>query len=796
MIAGWLARAGFLLLLVAPLSSACAQTPAPPRSFEAIAASANEIRLYWLPAAGATGYAIERDGQTLTRLPAQTTEYADTGLRADTLHRYAVRAVHSGGTSAPRTYTERTFPALPAAPSRSRMPVLHCDVFVAQGNASGVAAAYEAARRGQKVILIEPTTRLGGMPVNGLSASDIRNSRNGSGFFLRFKDRVVELYAAEGLKVNGIKYEPRIAHQAVKSLLYEVPNLTLYRKFRLAKVRSVPVAPGSERKRVESVIVEQAEGNGAATGFRMEIRAKFYIDSTDSGDLAAWAGARFRIGREPKSALEPHNGVIYYDRKARAPLPGSTGKGDKRIQAYSYLLTVKDYGPNADKTLPKPPGFRREEFDDPALPDWKSTWAASSGTMPNGKYELNQHPKGGDVQGVNYKYPTGDYKERFRVDLLHRERVLRYLYYIQTVYGMKNLGLPDDEYRDSGGFPPLLYVREGRRILGEQLPLEADITNARSFWRPESIGIGDYPMDSHAVREKTDDDPRHMGEGEWWLVHLTPWYAIPLGVMVPQFLDNVLVTTAVSSTHVSYGTYRMEPVRMQFGAAAGVAANIANRFGLVARDIPARQVQWEMLPSFSNTLSDPYLVLHVFPDVPQDHPRYRYIQYLAVRGFLPLTGENFMPDAPTTDAETKQWLLRLAQRAERVHYDLHRETLNALVNQTMSERPMTRGEIALWLTRILRWSPRGETSRYTDISDHAVRQAAEALAQRGIDSTLWDSWDAIEGGGKLRFRPDAPLTHSDMFLTLYLAQIGIGPLFFDHPDDYRNGRAPSENTPD
>src|SRR5205085_8754758 len=102
-----------------------------------------------------------------------------------------------------------------------------------------------------------------------------------------------------------------------------------------------------------------------------------------------------------------------------------------------------------------------------------------------------------------------------------------------------------------------------------QLPTEADITKSRAYSRPESIGIGDYPMDSHAVRPKTDWTTPDMGEGEWWLYRQTPWHELPFGITVPLGIDNLFVSTAVSSTHVSYGTYRMEPVRMALGEADG-----------------------------------------------------------------------------------------------------------------------------------------------------------------------------------------------------------------------------------
>jgi len=69
---------------------------------------------------------------------------------------------------------------------------------------------------------------------------------------------------------------------------------------------------------------------------------------------------------------------------------------------------VKDYGPNVDKTLSQPPpGYRKEDFIH--SPGWKDSWAYTSGSMPGSKYELNQHPQGGDIQGINYGYPEAGY---------------------------------------------------------------------------------------------------------------------------------------------------------------------------------------------------------------------------------------------------------------------------------------------------------------------------------------------------------------------------------------------------
>lgn len=337
------------LTAASSLSAFAQQATLPaPRSFEAVAVSISEIHCYWLPAQNATGYRLQRDGQTIATLPATAQDYADTGLAPSSVHHYAIVALQGDTASTPREDVDCTFTSFQLHTflhtflnSRhgakinvsNNIPDAHFDfdVVITQASSGGVAAAVEAARRGLKVALIEPTTRLGGMPVNGLSSTDLRRDYHASGFLVRFAQRVRELYAAEGVKTDGLRYEPRIAHNAMKSLVFEQPNITVFRHARLARVHTERSSVSSDRRRVTSVDIEEIDGQNKPTGARMELTAPMFIDATDCGDLAAWAGAKFRVGREPRSKREPHNGVIYYDRAHDSALPGSTGEGDRRI---------------------------------------------------------------------------------------------------------------------------------------------------------------------------------------------------------------------------------------------------------------------------------------------------------------------------------------------------------------------------------------------------------------------------------------------------------------------------------
>jgi hypothetical protein len=787
----------FLSLACAP---ALSQSISPPRSVEAIAASETKIGVYWLPSTdqSVTGYVVERDGLKIAELPATATQFVDIGAAADKTYTYTVCSTKGDEKSWPRSYRERAYAPWPSASTsgRHRLPVQSYDVVVSQASTGGVAAAIEAARRGLEVALIEPTTRIGGMPANGLSATDLRRTEHGSGFFVRFRDRVHDLYADEGISANGISYEPRVAHQAMKSLLYEIPGITLFRRARPIRVLSHHVGDDESQTHVDGIIIEELGPVGNPTGRRAELRAKIFVDATDCGDIAAWAGAPFRLGREARSKREPHNGVIYYDRAHDTALAGSTGAADNRIQAYTYLLTVKDYGIGADKTIPKPPGYRKEDFVH--SPAWKDSWAVTSGRMPGQKMELNQHPQGGDIQEINYRYPLDSYGERSHIEKLYHDHVLAYLYYIQTELGQKQIGVPDDEYRDTGGFPPLLYVREGRRIIGDQLPDETDITKSGSFTRPESLGIGDYPMDSHAVRPKTNWETPDMGEGEWWLYKQTPVHQLPIGVMIPKTLDNVFVTTAVSSTHVSFGTYRLEPVRMAFGQAAGVAADLCIRFHLSAHDVPARQIQDELLPHADNPLGDASVKLTYYSDVSSDSASYQAVEYLTARG-VRLPGDTFKPKATTTYAELTTVLTQLAARSVDLDagsepYTMqaylglpaNRQALEELHTIYAPDKPVTRADLAHWLVRLLPHQVDAAASHgghYSDILDPGTHSDAEGLFAMGIDSVLWDSWKAIGPRNSLKFGPAMNLTHSELYAALFIAQTWLGPMFDDLPSE-------------
>ncbi len=474
------------LIMLGVLQHCSAETlsTTPDGSLQAIAQGPDTIALYWRHEGRSAPICV--NGRPCGEFePNPAGPYcckSITSLLPNTYYTFTV------GESSPAV-VERTWAKLPAQES--------FDVLVIGGTASGLAAAVTAARAGLKVALVESTNRLGGMSVNGLGHSDMRNKATTNGFFNEFRERVIEFYGGG----TGFNFEPRAANAILKNMAYEQSCLSVFMRAEVV---------GAMR---EGDCVRGAEVCDLLTGRKGRLFAKVIIDATDCADLAAAVGAENRIGREPRTECEPHAGFIYFDDKTQTILPGSTGCADAKVQSYAYLMVWKDYGEKPAPLVEKPEGYDPEDYI--YSPEWPKTWNFTSGKLPNDKYEINQHPFGTDKPGINFDYPCASRERRCQIDKMYRDRALGYLYFMQNERGHKNLGLADDEFLDSANFPPGLYVREARRVMGEHLAYECEVTNARQYFHADSIAIAEYPMDSHAMEElKAPDDRLDKGEGE------------------------------------------------------------------------------------------------------------------------------------------------------------------------------------------------------------------------------------------------------------------------------------------
>jgi hypothetical protein len=128
-------------------------------------------------------------------------------------------------------------------------------------------------------------------------------------------------------------------------------------------------------------------------------------------------------------------------------------------------------------------------------------------------------------------------------------------------------------------------VRETRRILGDYRLTGEDVLTARKF--DDAVARGSYPVDIH--------DPEGKGTV---LRRLPPHeaYDIPLRCLLPRGLDQVLTAgRCISGSHEAHSSYRVTPIAMATGHAAGACAALAARSGRIPREIPHQEVQRELL---------------------------------------------------------------------------------------------------------------------------------------------------------------------------------------------------------
>ena len=319
-------------------------------------------------------------------------------------------------------------------------------------------------------------------------------------------------------------------------MVAEVPSIE-------TRFNEVPVDVKLKNGRITAVVTQDRNNDGRL-GAKHTYFGQIFIDATYEGDVAAFAGVPFRIGREARSKDEPHAGKIYTDafcskRSAIAMsgtiFPGSTGEADDRMQAFTFRFVAKDYGrPNHPFRLTSAP----PEYDS-SLYNWNPE---TKPWLPNNKADMLG---AGDLTGLSTKYVLADWEERTKLEKNYRNHELGWLYYIQTKGNSPQWGLPDDKFTDNGNWPYRLYVREGRRIEGMYTLTESDIhkdlkgNGYRGPLHRDAIAIGVYPMDVHFVEKSTSDSS--CGEGAIHLNDVTGPYQIPYGVMVPKELNGLLV---------------------------------------------------------------------------------------------------------------------------------------------------------------------------------------------------------------------------------------------------------------
>ena len=493
------------------------------------------------------------------------------------------------------------------------------DIVVYGGTSSGVVAAIQASKMGKSVILVCPDRHLGGLTSGGLGYTDSGNTKAVGGMAREFYQRVYQYYKAPAAwrwqKMAEFKNEGQGSHARVDSeqaMWTFEPHVAeaLFNAW-LAE-HKVPVYRNEWLDREKGVVKKDGRIASLTTLSGRTFRAKVFIDATYEGDLMAAAGVSYHVGREANSVYgEKWNGVQleaythhrHYFMSPTSPYkvpgdqksgvlpyvstepPGRTGEGDRRVQAYCFRMCLTTNAPNR-VPFPKPEGYDPVNYE-LLLRDLltgRKDFFEKFDMIPNLKTDTNNHGAfSSDFIGMNYAYPDASYEKRRAIVKAHENYQKGYYYFVANdprvpafIRGeMAKWGLAADEFKDNGNWPHQIYVREARRMIGEHVMTERDVLNETPVDKP--VGMGSYTLDSHNCQRYVAPDGTVQNEGDVGLPAKKGPYRISYGSIVPKKAQcqNLLVPVCVSSSHIAFGSIRMEPVFMILGQSAATAAALA-----------------------------------------------------------------------------------------------------------------------------------------------------------------------------------------------------------------------------
>jgi hypothetical protein len=223
-----------------------------------------------------------------------------------------------------------------------------------------------------------------------------------------------------------------------------------------------------------------------------------------------------------------------------------------------------------------------------------------------GKTDVNNGAGGSismdHVTGGAERYANATWAERSKIWRAHEDYQRGFLYFLRTDERLPEWlrkeialwGLPKDEFLDSGGWPPQLYVREARRMTGRYVIDQKHCE--KPVEREDSIGLGSYALDSH-VCQRLVKDGAVIHEGGFLAHDVSKPYPIPYAAITPRAeeCENLLVTFCVSSTHVAFASVRMEPPFMILSESAAFAVDQAIKKGARVQDVSMGELRVQLL---------------------------------------------------------------------------------------------------------------------------------------------------------------------------------------------------------
>lgn len=611
------------------------------------------------------------------------------------------------------------------------------DVVIVGGTPGGIMTAIAAAREGKSVLLLERTSHIGGLPANGLGATDITTRNATTGLFHEFVSRnkqyYIDKYGNSSQQVkdcsDGYHFEPSVAEQTFHSMINTQGDriTVLYNR----QFDSEPQNIKRSGKVIEAVRILNRENRQIET-----YMGKVFVDATYEGDLGAAANIPFRVGRESRDEfneicagkLYRHWGVQFgrgikshFNGYEGYESDGTTYQGDNAVQAYNYRLCLTNDKSQMRPVL-RPENYNRNEYISLIEDVWTGRntgvdmqnitreqmeanreslkkgnktiipgdpWGIAKITnmvkLPNAKTDANnQHMAfiSTDLPEENWPWPTAGWEWRDNYAKRLKDYTLGLIWFAQNDKELprhfreacKEWGLSTSEYLDNENFPRQVYVREGRRFEGIYFFTANDALPVTLGQRPP-IHKQSIAASHYAL------DSHAVLKREEGRAHLEGFfgyesvpYTIPFGVMASGKVDNLLFPVPVSGSHIGFSTLRMEPCWMALGEAAGIAAAQMIEQKKPAQELDIETVQQKLIANKAT--------LMYFKDISIDSPDFAMVQYMGISGYISAWNASLEDMA---DKElVKDWTTMSGLKIP-VHMTKRKEILYFIYNQKIKQ---------------------------------------------------------------------------------------------------------------
>ncbi|MFO0138944.1 MAG: FAD-dependent oxidoreductase [Cyanobacteriota bacterium] len=506
------------------------------------------------------------------------------------------------------------------------------EVLVWGGGTGGIAAALQAARSGATTLLLTPGSWVGGMvSAAGVCAPDgneLSPWQTGLwGALLRELARSEPL----GLDQNWVScfgYRPATAEAILRRWLRAEARLQWWPGCRVLEVRRAG-------DRIVSIRIEQPQGSGGGQPSVQEIGAQVFIDGSDRGELIAVADAPFRFGWEPQEQWHEPSAP------EQARLDSEAFFKEQPIQSptWVWLGQLRNDAPPA---APLEPAVPQGPFEG-SCTAFGLERTLSYGRLPGGLVMLNWPLHGNDWHGsLEGAFASGAPAAAFPADAAEAELAAQMRAHsgsfaqalaVASGGGLKAATVFPDALAAAAGdlegdqsLALMPYWREGRRLVGLEVVLEQQLLplgpGACRAPLPllaggscSAIAVGNYANDHHYPGPDWPLAPKSCRWGGRWSG--TP-FTIPYGALVSASVSNLLAADkAISVSHMANGATRLQPLVLNVGQAAGLAAALAVRRGQPPAAVPVSAIQRDLI-------EDPQAPAGPFPlwDTPWHHPEW------------------------------------------------------------------------------------------------------------------------------------------------------------------------------